>query len=140
MDLGEAMCKYNLELRAQDFPTEFEGSGFCCQMFQMRSDEGYEFHPFDYFYTLIVKTESLNPDLEEPYTYEQTYYSEDLCDECEPTAEQTTRVERTALYGAIAYDAAQTAEIFAGFPEQESAVNLVIGYAFISVLATLFSI
>ena len=53
-------------------------------------------------------------------------------------------MERTALYGAIAYDAAQTAEIFAQFPEvpeeESTAINLFIGYAFISVLATLFSL
>ena len=140
MDLGEAMCKYNLELRARIYPNEFEGSGFCCQMFQMRNDD-YQFQPYDYFYTLIINTESLNPDLEEPFTYTQTYYTEDLCDGCEATAEQRIEVERTALYGAIAYDAAQTAEIFAQFPEEEStAINLFIGYAFISVLATLFSL
>ena len=140
MDLGEAMCKYNLELRARIYPNEFEGSGFCCQMFQMRTDD-YLFQPYDYFHTLIINTESLNPDLEEPFTYTQTYYTEDKCDECEATAEQRIEVERTALYGAIAYDAAQTAEIFAQFPEEEStAINLFIGYAFISVLATLFSL
>ena len=155
MDLGEAMCKYNLELRARIYPNEFEGSGFCCQMFQMRNDD-YLFQPYDYFYTLIINTESLNPDLEEPFTYTQTYYTEDFlenkpencgdcsgseCYGCEATAEQRIEVERTALYGAIAYDAAQTAEIFAQFPEEEStAINLFIGYAFISVLATLSSL